>query len=102
MDLVASQVSCSGRRDFGDLQNQEDTDGNMQITIEDSGPKGELRSTKTQANYTMLTPLKKVLSLGTAASNGYNRFDVRGTYMLSNLLQELSCQGAWTGANYLG
>lgn len=31
----------------------------------------------------------KVLSLRTAASNGYNRFDIRGTYMLSNLLQEL-------------
>ncbi|KAK3351799.1 trehalase-domain-containing protein [Neurospora tetraspora] len=52
------------------LQSQEDTDGNMQITIEDNGP--------------------KVLSLRTAASNGYNRFDIRGTYMLSNLLQELS------------
>lgn len=52
------------------LQSQEDTDNNMQITIEDNGP--------------------KVLSLRTAASNGHNRFDVRGTYMLSNLLQELS------------
>ncbi|KAI9813190.1 MAG: alpha,alpha-trehalase nth1 [Thelocarpon impressellum] len=49
---------------------REDTDNNMQITIEDGGP--------------------KVLSLGTVASNGYNRFDVRGTYMLSNLLQELT------------
>ncbi|KAK5662719.1 hypothetical protein OQA88_6125 [Cercophora sp. LCS_1] len=52
------------------LLSQEDPDGNMQITIEDNGP--------------------KVLTLRTAASNGYNRFDVRGTYMLSNLLQELS------------
>ncbi|KAL8404134.1 hypothetical protein RB594_009120 [Gaeumannomyces avenae] len=52
------------------LQSQEDTDGNMQITIEDNGP--------------------KVLTLRTAASNGHNRFDIRGTYMLSNLLQELS------------
>ncbi|KAG9245152.1 neutral trehalase [Calycina marina] len=51
------------------LAKQEDTDGNMQITIEDRGP--------------------KVLFIGTAASNGYNRFDIRGTYMLSNLLQEL-------------
>ncbi|RFU36178.1 hypothetical protein B7463_g177, partial [Scytalidium lignicola] len=51
------------------LARQEDTDNNMQITIEDNGP--------------------KVLSLPTAASNGYNRFDIRGTYMLSNLLQEL-------------
>jgi len=30
------------------------------------------------------------LSVGTAASGGYNRVDVRGTYMLSNLLQELT------------
>ncbi|KAI0434270.1 glycoside hydrolase family 37 protein [Xylaria sp. FL1042] len=52
------------------LRAQEDTDNNMQITIEDTGP--------------------KVLSLGTAASGGHNRFDIRGTYMLSNLLQELS------------
>lgn len=52
------------------LAAQEDTDGNMQITIEDQGP--------------------KVISLRTAASAGHNRFDVRGTYMLSNLLQELT------------
>ncbi|KAJ9643600.1 alpha,alpha-trehalase nth1 [Coniosporium apollinis] len=52
------------------LLSREDTDNNYQITIEDAGP--------------------KVLSVGTAASNGYNRFDVRGTYMLSNLLQELT------------
>ncbi|ETS74559.1 Neutral trehalase [Pestalotiopsis fici W106-1] len=51
------------------LQAQEDTDGNMQITIEDTGP--------------------KVITLRTAASGGHNRFDIRGTYMLSNLLQEL-------------
>jgi alpha,alpha-trehalase len=31
-----------------------------------------------------------VLSVGTEASNGFNRFDIRGTYMLSNLLQELT------------
>ncbi|PWN90774.1 trehalase-domain-containing protein [Acaromyces ingoldii] len=49
---------------------QEDTDGNFQISITDSGP--------------------KVLSLGTATSNGYKGVDIRGTYMLSNLLQELA------------
>lgn len=48
----------------------EDTDGNFQITIEDGGP--------------------KVLSLGTANSNGYRRHDVRGTYALANLMQELT------------
>lgn len=48
----------------------EDTDQNFQITIQDSGP--------------------KVLSLGTANSNGFNQTDIRGTYMLSNLLQELT------------
>lgn len=30
------------------------------------------------------------MSLGTATSNGFKTFDVRGTYMLSNLLQELA------------
>jgi alpha,alpha-trehalase len=52
------------------LLSQEDTDGNVQITIEDTGPKS--------------------IELGTASSGGYRRFDVRGTYMLSNLLQELT------------
>ncbi|KAI9932803.1 hypothetical protein ASPWEDRAFT_33761 [Aspergillus wentii DTO 134E9] len=52
------------------LLEREDTDRNHQITIEDVGP--------------------KTLSVGTAASSGHNKFDVRGTYMLSNLLQELT------------
>lgn len=51
------------------LQN-EDTDNNFQITIEDTGP--------------------KVLKLGTMNSNGFNQRAIRGTYMLSNLLQELT------------
>lgn len=49
---------------------REDTDQNCQITIEDQGP--------------------KVLSVGTLTSNAYNKFDIRGNYMLSNLLQELT------------
>jgi alpha,alpha-trehalase len=36
-----------------------------------------------------LTCLEQVMTLGTAASNGYNKVEIRGTYMLSNLLQEL-------------
>ena len=42
----------------------------MQITIDDAGP--------------------KILPLGTANSSGFNKFAVSGTYMLSNLLQELT------------
>jgi alpha,alpha-trehalase len=49
---------------------QEDTDGDFQITINDMGP--------------------KTMSLGTADSGGYRKIDIRGTYMLSNLLQELA------------
>ncbi|KAI9299086.1 trehalase-domain-containing protein [Neoconidiobolus thromboides FSU 785] len=49
---------------------QEDTDGDFQITINDSGP--------------------KVLKVGTANSGGFKKYDIRGTYMLSNLLQELA------------
>ncbi|KAJ1922630.1 alpha,alpha-trehalase nth1 [Tieghemiomyces parasiticus] len=49
---------------------QEDTDGDFQITVNDAGP--------------------KVLKVGTADSGGFHKFDVRGTYMLSNLLQELA------------
>lgn len=52
------------------LVQSEDTDGNYQITIEDGGP--------------------KVLSLGTANSGGFRRADIRGTYQLANLLQELT------------
>ncbi|KAJ8296009.1 Neutral trehalase [Rhodotorula toruloides] len=49
---------------------QEDTDANFQIHAADKGP--------------------KVFSLGTVSSNGFNSVDIRGTYMLSNLLQELA------------
>ncbi|KAF1809770.1 neutral trehalase [Eremomyces bilateralis CBS 781.70] len=52
------------------LLDREDTDRNMQITIEDTGP--------------------KVLPVGTAGSQGLKTFDIRGTYMLANLLQELT------------
>ena len=48
----------------------EDTDHNTQITIEDEGPKS--------------------FGLATVSSGGYRRSDIRGTYQLSNLLQELT------------
>lgn len=48
----------------------EDTDKNFQITIEDTGP--------------------KVIKVGTANSEGFKYVNIRGTYMLSNLLQELT------------
>lgn len=53
-----------------ELLENEDTDHNYQITIEDTGP--------------------KVLSLGTVNSNGLKKAPVYGTYRLSNLLQELT------------
>ncbi|KAJ3033013.1 alpha,alpha-trehalase nth1 [Rhizophlyctis rosea] len=49
---------------------QEDTDGDFQITVQDAGPKSFV--------------------LGTANSGGYRKYEIRGTYMLSNLLQELA------------
>lgn len=52
------------------LLRQEDLDGDYQITVTDKGP--------------------KVFPLRTAASGGYKKHEVRGTYMLSNLLQELA------------
>ncbi|OBA19261.1 trehalase-domain-containing protein [Metschnikowia bicuspidata var. bicuspidata NRRL YB-4993] len=52
------------------LLNNEDTDNDHQITIDDTGP--------------------KVLHLGTVNSDGFKTSAVRGTYMLSNLLQELT------------
>ena len=52
-----------------ELLEQEDTDHNYQITIQDSGP--------------------KIFKLGTFDSQGYKTIEVRGTYQLSNLLQEL-------------
>lgn len=53
-----------------ELLENEDTDHNYQITIEDTGP--------------------KVLTLGTVNSNGYQKAAIYGTYRLSNLLQELT------------
>jgi alpha,alpha-trehalase len=52
------------------LVEQEDTDGDFQITVNDLGPKS--------------------LSVGSADSGGYRKIEIRGTYMLSNLLQELA------------
>lgn len=51
------------------LRSREDTDSNFQITRDDKGP--------------------KYFWLGTHGSGGYLKHDVRGTYYLSNLLQEL-------------
>lgn len=48
---------------------QEDTDRNLQVTVEDTGP--------------------KALRLGTLRSDGYLRTPIHGTYMISSLLQEL-------------
>ncbi|KAF2842044.1 glycoside hydrolase family 37 protein [Patellaria atrata CBS 101060] len=52
------------------LLSREDTDENIQITVDDKGP--------------------KFLPVRTAASGGYRRHDIRGTYALSSLLQELT------------
>lgn len=52
------------------LISQEDTDGDFRITVLDKGPKCFL--------------------LGSASSNGYNKYEIRGTYNISNLLQELA------------
>ncbi|KAI9313340.1 trehalase-domain-containing protein [Obelidium mucronatum] len=51
------------------LLDQEDTDGDRQITIHDTGP--------------------KVFVIPTANSGGFNKVEIRGTYAISNLLQEL-------------
>ncbi|KAJ2900209.1 alpha,alpha-trehalase nth1 [Coemansia aciculifera] len=52
------------------ILDQEDTNGDYQITVEDSGP--------------------KVLKVPTAGSGGNRTMEIRGTYMLSNLLQEMA------------
>ncbi|OMH86322.1 Neutral trehalase [Zancudomyces culisetae] len=49
---------------------QEDTDKNYQITIEDTGP--------------------KLIRVPTLSSGGHRFMDIRGNYMLSNLLQEVA------------
>lgn len=55
------------------ILDQEDTDKNAQVTIEDSGPKH--------------------LSLTTANSHGLKYRSIRGHYMIANLLQELALAG---------
>ncbi|KAG4419197.1 hypothetical protein IFR04_007698 [Cadophora malorum] len=67
--LLPNRFHLHVDRTIKNLEEQEATNGNFQITIEDNGP--------------------KVISLGTAASNGYKMREVRGNYVLSNLLQEL-------------
>ena len=69
------------------LQEREDTDGDYQITIDDNGPKARKRgSTKSLDRLTSL----KHIDLGTLASAGYRTANVRGNYVVSNLLQELT------------
>ena len=53
-----------------DLREREDIDNDQQITVDDNGP--------------------KQIALGTLSSAGYNSVDIRGNYMISNLLQELT------------
>ncbi len=55
---------------IGRILAQEDTDGDSQITVHDGGPKS--------------------FTLGTADSGGYKKFELRGHYAISNLLQELA------------
>lgn len=57
-------------RTISDLLAREDKDRNYQITVEDGGPKN--------------------ISVGTLASAGYRTIDLRGNYVISNLLQELT------------
>ena len=52
------------------LLEQEDTDRNEQVTVEDTGP--------------------KLMALGSVESEGFYRHSVRGTYQIGNLLQELA------------
>jgi alpha,alpha-trehalase len=56
------------------LLKQEDTNEDDQVTVNDKGP--------------------KVMKLGSLTSQGIKRYDVRGTYMISNLLQELALASA--------
>ncbi|KAI9099685.1 trehalase-domain-containing protein [Phlyctochytrium arcticum] len=49
---------------------QEETDGDFQITVQDTGP--------------------ETFQLDTANASGYRKYEIRGTYILSNLLQELA------------
>jgi len=55
---------------LNDLHEREDINGDQQITIDDHGPKH--------------------INLGTFGSAGFRSVDVRGNYMISNLLQELT------------
>jgi alpha,alpha-trehalase len=54
----------------GRILSQEDTDGDMKITVTDDGP--------------------KLLTVGTLSSHGHNKVELRGHYALANLLQELA------------
>jgi alpha,alpha-trehalase len=61
-----------------------------------SWPKGR------QSNTPLFAPLAdavKVINLGTLASAGYRRSDVRGNYVISNLLQELTLASDYKSKN---
>ena len=73
---------------MNELSEREDTDKDYQITIDDHGPK--VRTPKAQHFGNCADHLWQVINLGTVASAGYRRTDIRGNYVISNLLQELT------------
>lgn len=77
-------------RTLRDLFAREDINGDQQITIDDQGPK--VPHSDPSHSWEPLTNLclSQHISLGTFASAGYRTTDVRGNYMISNLLQELT------------
>ena len=71
---------CNVKETIEKILLQEDTFKTFQITILSTGPKS--------------------ISLGSFTSDGFKMYEIRGTYMISNLLQELSL-AADCGLNYL-
>jgi alpha,alpha-trehalase len=70
------------------LLDQEDPDGDQQITVKDQGPK-VWRCPYLIGMKCRRLIVSQVMRLGTALSDGFKKQEVRGTYPLANLLEEL-------------
>ncbi|PVV03751.1 hypothetical protein BB560_001763 [Smittium megazygosporum] len=69
MDTDNTKILVDVEKVEKEMLKQEDTDGDFQITVMDSGP--------------------KLIRVPTLSSLGHKKLEIKGTYMISNLLQEI-------------
>jgi alpha,alpha-trehalase len=100
MDAVPFIFKTNVTETLEALLEQEDTDGDIKITILDNGPKVCRITLMGRTIYNVLI-LLKVISLGTATSDCVKKRELRGTYQLANLLEKLYLINGKRGLDFI-